>query len=510
VPADPGAEPLVRLRGLAKGFGAVVALTDIDLDIRAGTILALVGENGAGKSTLGRILAGAIQPDAGQIMIDGQPVRLTSPHAALRAGVAAISQELTLVPTLSVIDNVFLGAEEHHRGLLGERQARRRYRELLDRVGFDLPADVKVRNMGVADRQKTEILRALARDARVVVMDEPTAALSGEEVGQLMRITRELAAGGTAIIYIAHALDEVLALAQMVTVMRDGRIVRTAAASTETAASLATAILGRPADLEFPPRVWPDPDAPVACRADGLTRGSVYRDVTFEVRAGEILGLAGLAGSGCAEVARALAGADRPRSGHITIDGQQVRLRSPQEARAHGVSLLPENRREQGLFMNRPIRENVSAGSGRMIASAGWVNRRRERKMVGDFLHDYDVRMSSADAKVATLSGGNQQRVLLAKCAFSRPRVLIALQPTRGVDVGARSAIYKLLVHLADEGLAVVLVSAEMEEVHGLSHRILVFQRGRIKAELSPADVSHDELMRHVLGAVPDTHSEES
>ena len=500
-----GGRPVIAARGLAKRFGAVAALTGIDIDVRAGTIHALVGENGAGKSTLGRILAGAVQPDGGRILVDGEPVRLVSPRAALRAGVTTISQELTLVPTLTVIDNVFLGTEDRHGGLLSGRAARRRYRELAGRVGFELPPQARVRELGVADQQKAEILRAIARNARVVVMDEPTAALGRREVDQLMRITREMAARGTAVVYIAHALDEVLALAHVVTVMRDGRIVATAAARDETPASLAAAMLGRPLDLEFPARTPPPPGAPVVCEVSGLGRERAFEDVSFEVRAGEIVGLAGLAGSGCAEVARVLAGAERAQAGRVVLGGRPVRLRSPRDAQTHGVSLLPESRREQGLFMNRPIRENVSAGRGAMVASFGWVRPRREKTRVTSLLSEFDVRMSSVDATVATLSGGNQQKVLLAKCAFGRPKVLVAVQPTRGVDVGARAGIYRLLVRMAAEGLGVVLVSSEMEEVHGLAHRILVFRRGRVTAELDPGRTSHRELMNHVVGAASGT-----
>jgi simple sugar transport system ATP-binding protein/ribose transport system ATP-binding protein len=495
------AEPVIAARGLTKRFGAVAALTGIDLDIQAGTIHALVGENGAGKSTLGRILAGAIQPDEGHLVVDGAPVRLVSPRAALRAGVTTISQELTLVPTLPVIDNVFLGTEDAAGGMLSGRAARRRYAELLDRVGFALPAQARVRELGVADRQKVEIMRAIARNAWVVIMDEPTAALMSREVEQLMRITRDIAARGTAVIYIAHALDEVLALAHVVTIMRDGRIVRTAAARDETPGSIAAAMLGRPLDLEFPDRTPPPADAPVVCQVSGLGRGSVFRDVSFEVRAGEIVGLAGLAGSGCAEVARVLAGAERAQAGQVRLDGRPVRLRSPREAQARGVSLLPESRREQGLFMRRPIRENVSANAGGRVASFGWVRPRREKTEVTELLSAFDVRMSSVDAPVATLSGGNQQKVLLAKCAFGEPRLLVAVQPTRGVDVGARSGIYRLLVRMAAGGLGVVLVSSEMEEIHGLAHRILVFRRGRVTAELAPDRASHRELMAHMIGA---------
>jgi rhamnose transport system ATP-binding protein len=506
----PGGGVIIAARGLAKRFGLVSALTDVSLDVRAATIHALVGENGAGKSTLGRVFAGATQPDAGQILIDGVPRRLPSPRAALRAGVAAISQELALVPSLPVIDNVFLGAEDQRGGLLAGSAARQRYARLLDRVGFDLPPQARVRDLGVADQQKVEILRAIARNARVVIMDEPTAALISTEVDQLMRIVRDIAASGAAIIYIAHALDEVLRLAHVITIMRDGRVVRTAAADNETPASLAAAMLGRPVDMEFPPRIPPSAGAPVVCEVSGLRRGTWFREVSFEVHAGEILGLAGLAGSGCAEVARVVAGAERADGGHVILSGRRVRLRSPSQARAHGVSLLPESRREQGLFASRPIRENVSAGSGHRVASLGWVRPGREKTLVGQLLAAFDVRMSSIDAPTSTLSGGNQQKVLLAKCAFGQPKLLVAIQPTRGVDVGARAGIYRLLVRLAAEGLGIVLVSSEMEEVHGLAHRILVFRRGMVTAELSPARVSYDELMRHVLGALPPTSTEMS
>jgi ABC-type sugar transport system ATPase subunit len=487
--------------GVGKRYGPVVALSEVNLEVLPGTVHALVGENGAGKSTLGKLFSGSIQPDSGEILVDGRAVKLSTPRAALHAGVAAISQELTLVPQMSVIDNVFLGTEDHRRGMLTRGVSRRRWTELVKRFGSDLDPDVKVRDLGVADCQKVEILRVLARDARVVIMDEPTAALVHHEIETLMTVVRELAASGLAVIYVAHALDEVLAIADVVTIMRDGRVVTTVNAGDETPQTLATQMIGRPLDLEYPPRVPPPADARVVCEVKHFTKAQEFEDVSFSLQAGEILGLAGLAGSGCTEVAMALAGAEGLTAGVLEVDGNAVKIRTPTAGLKHGIALLPESRRDQGLLMNRPIRENVTAGRGQMVSHWGWVQRGREKTMVSPLLESFGVRMSSMDAPVRTLSGGNQQKVLLAKCMFGEPNILIAIQPTRGVDVGARAGIYELLVKLASEGLGVILVSTELEEISGLAHRILVFRRGRIIDELIPGEVDGDQLLTSVVGA---------
>ncbi len=492
---------MLAARGVGKRYGPVVALSDVNLEVLPGTVHALVGENGAGKSTLGKIFSGSIQPDSGEVLVDGEPVKLATPRIALHAGVAAISQELTLVPQMSVIDNVLLGTEDQRRGVLAPGAARRRWDRLVTSFGSDLDPEAKVRDLGVADRQKVEILRVLAREARVVIMDEPTAALVHHEIEALMTVVRDLAASGLAVIYVAHALDEVLSLADVVTVMRDGRIVTTVNAGEETPQSLATHMLGRPLDLEYPERVPVRPDARVVCEVKGFTRAHAFTDISFTLHAGEILGLAGLAGSGCAEVAMALSGADHVTGGMLEVDGSAVHLHTPTDALRQGISLLPESRREQGLLMNRPIRENVTAGRGHMVTRWGWVEPARERSLVAPLLQRFGVRMSSMDAPVRTLSGGNQQKVLLAKCMFGNPRILVAIQPTRGVDVGARSGIYELLVRLASEGLGVVLVSTELEEISGLAHRILVFRRGRIIDELTPGQGDDDKLLATVVGA---------
>ncbi len=493
-------EVIAEVRGLVKRFGSVQALRGVDVRVVRRTVHALVGENGAGKSTLGRVFSGAVQPDAGTLLIDGAPVRFRQPRDAQRAGVVAVSQELTLVPQLDVIDNVFLGVEERRAGLIATARARDRFEELTTQLGFDLSPHQRVRNLNVADRQKVEIIRALARTARLVVLDEPTSALVANEVTQLLDIVRRLVANGTTVLFVSHALQDVLDVSDTVTVMRDGEVVSSGPASEQTPDTLATAMLGRTHDLSFPTRRPPtQAESVLSVRGLGLRRR--FEDVTFDVRPREIVGLAGLVDSGAGLVAGAVAGVIRPTRGQMLIDGVPVRLTSPTDALRHGISLLPESRRDEGLFMRRPIRENVTVGKASIVSRWGMMRRRLEGVLVGSQLRTFDVRMSSLDARVDTLSGGNQQKVLLAKSVFVRPKVLVAMQPTRGVDVGAKSSIYSLLSDLAHDGMGILLVSPEIEEVYGLAHRILVMHGGRVIAEVDPKAIAYDEMMRLVLTA---------
>ncbi|MDA8312810.1 MAG: sugar ABC transporter ATP-binding protein [Actinomycetota bacterium] len=491
---------IAEVRAVTKRFGSVQALRGVDVSVARQTVHALVGENGAGKSTLGRVFSGILQPDTGSLYIDGSPVRFRRPRDAQRAGIVAVSQELTLVPQLSVIDNVFLGVEERRAGLVERRKARERFQKLTEQFGFDLPAQRPVGHLSVADRQKAEILRALARTARLVVLDEPTSALVANEVAQLLDIVRRIVAKGMTVIFVSHALQDVLDVADTVTVMRDGLVVWNGPASSQTPDSLAAAMLGRAHDLSFPTRHEPARGDPVlAIRGLGLRRR--FEDVSFELRPGEIVGIAGLVDSGASMVAGAVAGVVRPTRGQILVGDRRVRLSSPTDALRHGISLLPESRREGGLFMRRPIRENVTIGNAAAVSRWGVVRRHAEAALVQSRLRRFDVRMSSIDARVDTLSGGNQQKVLLAKCVFVNPKVLVAMQPTRGVDVGAKSSIYGLLSDLAKSGMAILMVSPEIEEVYGLAHRILVMHRRRIVAEVDPKETTYDEVMRLVLTA---------
>jgi ABC-type sugar transport system ATPase subunit len=485
-----------ELREVSKRFGGVQALASVDLRIMRSSIHALVGENGAGKSTLGKILAGVHRPDEGALVVDGRVVDYRFPRDALADGITIITQEPTLVPHRSVVENVFLGIEPGRAGVVDGRGLMRRYRGLADETGLELPPRRLARSLRVADQQKVEILRAIARRTKLVVMDEPTSALTRDEAERLFAVIRRLQQGGTTIVYVSHLLPEVLALADTVTVLRDGQVVRTGTASEETPERLVSAMLGRRLELTFPDKRPPVADTPVVLSVRHLSRPPAVRDVSFEIRAGEIVGLAGLIGSGRSEVARAIFGADRPQDGEIAVAGRVVRLRSPRQAIEHGVVMLPEDRKSQGLLMLRSIVDNVTLPHLCHVSRLGIVLRRVERRQAGDLISRVDVRARSSSAPVSTLSGGNQQKVLFAKWLLQRPRVFIADEPTRGVDVGAKRAIYELIHSLAAEGIGVLLISSEHEEVVGLAHRVLVMRGGAIVAELGPEDISEDALLR--------------
>jgi simple sugar transport system ATP-binding protein/ribose transport system ATP-binding protein len=487
--------PHVELLDVGKRFSGVQALQGITLTIEHGTVHALVGENGAGKSTLGRIIAGAHLPDAGTMSVDGKPVRYHAPRDALADGVTMIAQELTLVPQRTVLENVFLGNEASRFGVVVGQPMRERYDELCERAGFDLPADDHVATLRIADQQKVEILRALARDARLVVMDEPTAALTSDEAERLLDIVRGLRRAGTTIVYVSHFLPEVLSIADTVTVLRDGRLIHTKPAESETPASVVTAMLGRPMEMTFPDKVYPPPEAPAILTVRGLTRTPAFEDISFEVRAGEIVGLAGLIGSGRTEVARAIFGADPFDGGEVSVDGQVLKIRSPRGAIRAGIAMLPESRKDQGLHMRSPIVQNVSLAHLGEVSSNGVVLPRKERRRVAELAKRVDIRASRLSAWVSTLSGGNQQKVLFAKWLFQSPRALLADEPTRGVDVGAKRAIYELIQALAADGLAVLLISSELEEVLGLAHRIIVIKSGRLVAEFDGRTATENEVL---------------
>jgi len=487
--------PHVELVDIGKRFSGVQALREITLSIETGTVHALVGENGAGKSTLGRIIAGAHAPDAGTMSVNGEPVRYHSPRDALADGVTMIAQELTLVPQRSVLENVFLGNEQSRFGVVVTQPMRGRYDELCAQAGFDLPADDPVGTLRIADQQKVEILRALARDAKLVVMDEPTAALTSDESERLLDIVRGLRTAGTTIVFVSHFLPEVLSIADTVTVLRDGRLIHTKPAASETPASVVTAMLGRPMEMTFPDKVYPPADAETILSVRGLTRRPAFADISFDIRAGEIVGLAGLIGSGRTEVARAIFGADRFDSGEVTLGGKVLRIRSPRGAIRAGIAMLPESRKDQGLHMRSPIVQNVSLAHLDVVSSAGVVLPLQERRRVEELTKRVDVRASRLSAWVSTLSGGNQQKVLFAKWLFQSPRAFLADEPTRGVDVGAKRAIYQLIQTLAAEGLAVLLISSELEEVLGLAHRIVVIRSGHLVAEFDGRTATEDDVL---------------
>ena len=484
----------VELAGVSKHFGAVRALDGVSLSIARGSIHALVGENGAGKSTLGRIVAGVLAPDEGRLLFDGEEVALRSPREALLRGVAAIAQEVSVVPQLTVEENVFLGAEPRGGGFVSRRGLRRRYEQLAETAGFHLPATAPAGRLAPAEQQKVEILRALARDAELIVMDEPTAALGAEETAQLHEIVRSLAGAGRTVLLVSHFLREVLTLADTVTVLRDGRVVRTAPTAEQTEDSLIHAMLGRSLTAAFPPKKTPPADAPAVLTVRDLHAPRV-EGVSLTVHAGEIVALAGLVGAGRTELARAVFGAERPTAGSVQMAGGDELSGGPRARLRAGVAMIPESRKEDGLLLGRSVTENVSLASLGSVSRYGFVRRGAERRRTREALERWTVRADGPGAPASSLSGGNQQKLLFARMLLCGPTVLVADEPTRGVDVGAKRAIYDLLVSLADDGLGVLLISSELEEVLGLAHRVLVMRAGRIVSELRGEQMTESAVL---------------
>jgi simple sugar transport system ATP-binding protein/ribose transport system ATP-binding protein len=490
----------VELRGVSKSFGGTRALEGVSLTINAGTIHALVGENGAGKSTLGKIIAGAHSPDAGQLFLNGEPVRFHSPRDAIGRKIILIAQELSIVSSLSVAENVFLGVEPRRLGFQDRRQLRSRYEALARSAGFaDLPGDVNAGHLRTADQQKVEILRALSRNAELIVMDEPTAALARPDVEALHAVIRQLAASGTTVILVSHFLGEVLELADQVTILRDGRLVHTVPATGQSEETLLSAMLGRSLDAAFPPKRPAPAEAPVVLSAEGLTAPGIH-NVSVQLRAGEIVGLAGLVGAGRSELARAIYRASKPSFGSVAVAGRAV-TGDPRTAIRAGVLMIPESRKEQGLLLRRPVTENVSLASLAQVAAVGTVKTKQERRIVRDVLARVDVRGDSQAAPASALSGGNQQKLLFARTLLRDPTVLIADEPTRGVDVGAKRAIYGLLTDLAQSGVAVLVISSDIEEVLGLAHRVLVMRGGQVVAELAGEEMTEAAILGAAFGA---------
>ncbi len=458
-----------------------------------GSVHALVGENGAGKSTLGKIVAGVHSADAGRMILGGAEVAFRSPREALEHKVAAIAQEPSVVPHLTVAQNVFLGVEPREASFVRNRRLARAYAELAESAGFDLPGSIPAGRLRTAEQQKVEILRALSRDAQLIVMDEPTAALDADETRHLHEIVRRLSASGKTIILVSHFLREVLELADTVTVLRDGRIVKTAATSAETEASLVEAMLGRPLTSTFPAKRATAPGDPAVLTVSDLHAPGVD-GVSLELRAGEIVGLAGLVGAGRTELARAVFGASRIRSGEVVLGGLRLG-RSPRLSLRSGLAMIPESRKDDGLLFGRSSIENATLSRLGEYSTAGVVRRRSERSAGRDVLERCGVRGASYSAPVSALSGGNQQKVLLARMLLCEPRVVIADEPTRGVDVGAKRAIYDFIASLAADGLGVLLISSELEEIVGLAHRVLVMRLGRLVAELEGDAIAEPAIL---------------
>jgi ABC-type sugar transport system ATPase subunit len=485
------------IRGVGKSFGGTRALDEVSVAIRIGSVHAFVGENGAGKSTLGKIVAGVIPPDQGELVLKDEPVSFGSPREALDRGIALVAQEVALVPQRTVAENVFLGAEPQRFGFVRRRQLLERFERVVAGAGFQLPANAVVGSLPLAKQQQVEILRALAREAELIVFDEPTAALSAVEVQRFHEIVRSLTGSGRTVILVSHFLNEILELADTVTILRDGRVVRTAPAAGETEDTLVAAMLGRSVGRTYPPKQLPPADADVALRVRDLTAAGVH-GASLDVRAGEIVGLAGLVGAGRSELARAIFGAIPATAAELTAGATPLPGGPLRSIRAR-LTMIPESRKDDGLLIRRPVRENVSLASIRAFSRFGVVRRRLEAKSVREALTRVAA-TSALETHPAALSGGNQQKLMFARAILAEPRVLIADEPTRGVDVGAKRDLYQLIVDLAAGGVAVLLISNEVEEILGLSHRVLVMRAGRVVAELVGDRMTEEAILAASFG----------
>jgi len=495
---------VVRMAGIEKRFPGVRALRGVDLEVRAGEVHALMGENGAGKSTLMKILAGAERPDAGRIEQDGREVRIANPAEARRLGIAMIYQELCLVPHLSVAENVFLGREPV-RGplrLLDRARLRRDTAAILERLRIPIDPDRPVGELSVAARQMVEIARALSVDSRVLIMDEPTAPLNEPEVETLFRLIRALASRGVAVLYITHRLDEVQRVADRVTVLRDGERVGTSEAGALPRAELVRLMVGREITEEFPAREVRVEGEALEVR--GLRRAGRLHGIDLTLRRGEVVGVAGLIGAGRTRLARTIFGAEPRDAGEVLVHGRPVVLRSPRDAIRAGIGFVPEDRQGEGLVPERAVRENLTlphlTRERGLVGPFGWVRRRREAELAEGVARDLRIRADALEGPVKELSGGNQQKVLLARWLLSGARVLLVDEPTRGVDVGARVEIYRLLNRMAAEGVGILLFSSDLPEVLGMSDRVAVMREGRITGVLGRAEATPERVL-HLAAA---------
>ncbi|MDG0814550.1 sugar ABC transporter ATP-binding protein [Cohnella rhizosphaerae] len=486
------------MNGITKSFFGVKALDSVSLEVRRGEVHALMGENGAGKSTLMKILTGLVKPDAGSIELFGEKVAIDSPQDALRQGIAMIHQELNPIPDMTVAENIYLGREPARGIFVNRKQLRKQTRELLAEFDFRAEPDTRVGTLSVAQKQMLEIIKAVSWQARLIIMDEPTSALSDGEVKTLFQTIARLKATGVPIIYISHRMEEIFSMTDRATVLRDGQYVGTADIAALDEGTLIAMMVGRPLEAIYPKeRVDP---GDVVFEAVGLRRGSAFRDVSFHVRRGEIVGVAGLMGAGRSEVAQAIFGVDRLDGGEIRIDGRTISVKHPADAIRHGIALVSEDRKETGLVLCRPIRENMTLAKLPLDRRGAFVSGKSETGDVRRLTEQIRIKMRDMNQPVQSLSGGNQQKVVLAKWLLTNPRLLILDEPTRGIDVGAKAEIYKMMSELAKEGMAILMISSELPEILGMSDRVLVMAQGRIQGEFKGPHLTQEQILACAIG----------
>jgi rhamnose transport system ATP-binding protein len=496
--------PLLELRDIHKSFGAVHALRGASLSLYRGQVTALVGENGAGKSTLVKTLAGLHQQDRGEVLLDGEEVSFRDPLHAREAGIAVIYQEPTMFPDLTVAENIFMGRQPlRSLGRIDRKAMRQQSLELFQQLGVKIDPDRAAQGLSIADQQVVEIAKAISLDARVLIMDEPTAALSGVEVDRLFAVTRTLQAQGSAVLFISHRFEEVFALADWITVMRDGAHVATAPAADLTVDGVIRQMVGRDVASLFPKQETTI--GPTALEVKGLSRKGVFSDISFTVKSGEIVGLSGLVGAGRSEVARAVFGIDKYDSGEVLVRNEPLKSLSPRASMAAGLAFVPEDRRKQGLVMEMNVSRNLTLTLRKKLSRFGLLTSQAEAGATKEWAKKLQIKAGSPVSPISTLSGGNQQKVVLGKWLATGPRILIIDEPTRGIDVGTKAEVHRLISELAGTGLAVLMISSELPEILGMSDRVLVMHEGRITAELSRNDATEESVMTAATGVDPNT-----
>jgi inositol transport system ATP-binding protein len=494
--------PILKMTGVSKRFPGVLALENVHLEVGPSEIHALLGENGAGKSTLLKILSGAHGADAGQIELFGKPVAFATPHDAQRAGIVTIYQEFTLAPDMTIAENVFIGREPGSTLFVNWRRLAQETKAIAERIGLKRDPMTQVRDLSVAEQQLVEIARALSMQSRLIVMDEPTAALSEAEVANLVRIVRALKAEGLSIIFVTHRLQEVFRLCDRYTVLRDGRYVGSGRVAETNVEAIIRMMVGRDVGALYGERPIPEHGA-VAIEVEGLTRRRNARDpsaielvdVSLKAHHGEILGLAGLVGAGRTETARAIFGADKFDHGVIRVDGKPVAFNNPHDAMMNGIGLVPEDRKKQALFLRLAIRTNITIAAHDQISRGWFIDEKRENALVDEFRKLLSIRMASADQQAGLLSGGNQQKIVLARWLALRPKILIVDEPTRGIDIGSKVEVHNLLIGMAKSGIAVIVISSELPEILAVSDRIVTMREGRVTGEIARNNATQEILM---------------
>lgn len=486
---------VIKFKGVSKSFADVSVLKNIDLTINRGEVHALMGENGAGKSTLMKILAGIYQPTVGEILFKGKDLKISNPRDALLKGISMIHQELSAVKDLTIAENIFLGREPSKFGFIDYKEMITKTKEILKSIGVNLNPKTKMRDLKVSDMQMVEICKAVSYNADVIIMDEPTSAITDREVEKLFTVIRDLKEQGKSIIYISHKMKEIFEICDTITVLRDGSIISTKPAEKTNNEELISLMVGRELNEVFPKKSNQPGEVLISIR--NLSKKGLFKNINFEVRQGEILGIAGLMGAGRTEVVESIFGLHKIDEGHVEIQNKKVRINHPNDAIKNGIALVTEDRREQGLVLCRSVKENITISALNEITKLGMLNKTSEDKTVDSFIESLRIKLNSKYQEVGRLSGGNQQKVVIAKWLMTKPRILILDEPTRGIDIGAKSEIYKLMTTFANEGYAIIVISSELPEVLGLSDRIIVLSNGELTGELTREEASQEKIMEY-------------